>query len=639
MLTNNNFTDLCCRNIIATFQGNVLKAVLPLLLFLCFQNAMIAQNELHIKGAVLKIQKNAIIHVGGDLHIDDNGAGAGNLGQLKNDGTIQVRGDFVFESDNIEQVTDVSSINGIVEMKNYHATWNANTTLDNSAQRITVKDGAIASGAAAFNILQIENEDRSIGSGDEDNYVDIQYTGTGEITVEISEDLVFNNNSRIRTDYDGNFTSDDGNTYSNTLYISNTDADAISGYSTTAGDDVKYVEGRLSREVTGTATYHFPVGLAPGFVDGGTNDGMEAFELDINGAATQTISSYVNDGEQGLATPFLYCDIGQDPGAGSDHFSDCNGGPDGIQDYLFLENKQTHEWIVNSTGGAITSYDIEVFPGPDLDNTAGYANGTCGGTDYYTRFLVKNGLLDAPIISAPHPFNLAHFPDGYAICPPDSLSASNSLTGQTSFSTFRIHSASNNTTLLPVELVSFEANPINNSYIKVSWVTASEVNNDYFEIQRSVDGITWEVLGTEEGHGTTNDVHSYSFDDFNAQRGITYLYRLRQIDFDGTFAFSDIDDATLNAGTAGLEISPVWPNPGIANGTASFTVTSGKDRQFDFTLYDMLGKLVKKGTFAVTGNGVSHLVEIKLQDFTAGNYLLTVWDDEAIHYDKLMVVR
>jgi len=95
-----------------------------------------------------------------------------------------------------------------------------------------------------------------------------------------------------------------------------------------------------------------------------------------------------------------------------------------------------------------------------------------------------------------------------------------------------------NTGTLPVNLLSFDAEKDNGGNL-ISWTTASEINNDYFEIQRSNDGITYEVIATVKGNGTTNQINNYSAFDTRAIDGVVY-YRLKQVDYDGAFQYSKV---------------------------------------------------------------------------------------------------
>ncbi|MDZ7626679.1 MAG: hypothetical protein U5J96_19800 [Ignavibacteriaceae bacterium] len=96
---------------------------------------------------------------------------------------------------------------------------------------------------------------------------------------------------------------------------------------------------------------------------------------------------------------------------------------------------------------------------------------------------------------------------------------------------------------IPVELVSFNTS-VNSNKVMLNWITASEVNNSGFEIEKQVGSqqsevVNWERIGFVEGNGTTTETNYYSFIDEEVSAGI-YKYRLKQIDFDGSFEYSDV---------------------------------------------------------------------------------------------------
>ena len=119
----------------------------------------------------------------------------------------------------------------------------------------------------------------------------------------------------------------------------------------------------------------------------------------------------------------------------------------------------------------------------------------------------------------------------------------------------RIHNQA--VTALPVELMSFSASVTPNQQVQLQWITASEINNHRFEIERSVDGEAWSKIGTIEGHGTTSNHQQYQFIDESPLKGRSY-YRLKQVDLDGTFTYSSIESVSL---VSTEELIAVFPNP------------------------------------------------------------------------------
>jgi hypothetical protein len=113
--------------------------------------------------------------------------------------------------------------------------------------------------------------------------------------------------------------------------------------------------------------------------------------------------------------------------------------------------------------------------------------------------------------------------------------------------------------IIPVELTSFTANVNNNGRVVLNWSTATEINNQIFEIERRSDVGQYTTIGYVEGYGTTTETQEYSYTDKTVGTG-TYFYRLKQIDFSGQFDYSKEIEVEVNSPfTYGLEQN--FPNP------------------------------------------------------------------------------
>ncbi|UII34567.1 DUF2341 domain-containing protein [Fulvivirga ulvae] len=97
---------------------------------------------------------------------------------------------------------------------------------------------------------------------------------------------------------------------------------------------------------------------------------------------------------------------------------------------------------------------------------------------------------------------------------------------------------------LPVEFFDFSARPEGSS-IKLHWITATEINNDYFTVERSVDGIVWQELALEKGAGTSHKLKEYTVYDTRPNPGESY-YRIKQTDYDGSFTYSILQRVNLS---------------------------------------------------------------------------------------------
>lgn len=147
--------------------------------------------------------------------------------------------------------------------------------------------------------------------------------------------------------------------------------------------------------------------------------------------------------------------------------------------------------------------------------------------------------------------------------------------------------------IIPVELVSFNAS-VNINAITLNWLTASEVNNSGFEIERSKvksqnsNEAVWEKIGFVNGNGTTTEIKSYSFIDNNVTAG-TYSYRLKQIDFNGTFEYSNIIEVEVSS-PQNFELSQNYPNPFNPSTTISFSLP--QNVFVILKVYDVIGNEV-----------------------------------------------
>ncbi len=113
--------------------------------------------------------------------------------------------------------------------------------------------------------------------------------------------------------------------------------------------------------------------------------------------------------------------------------------------------------------------------------------------------------------------------------------------------------------IIPVELTSFTGNVNNLGQVVLNWQTATELNNQGFEIERRTESSEFRTIAFVEGAGTVTETRNYSYIDKTADQGINY-YRLKQVDFDGTFAYSDEVEVDA-AGPLSFNLDQNYPNP------------------------------------------------------------------------------
>ncbi len=183
-----------------------------------------------------------------------------------------------------------------------------------------------------------------------------------------------------------------------------------------------------------------------------------------------------------------------------------------------------------------------------------------------------------------------------------------------------------NNNALPVELISFTAS-VNNSIANLRWSTATEVNNFGFEIQRSAEN-NWVKAGFVEGNGTTNKSQNYSFTDNSLTSG-KYSYRLKQIDRDGKFSYSQSVEVTIGQSVKEFALAQNYPNPFNPSTTINYQLPAASS--VTLTVYDAIGKEVttlvnevkEAGSYSVQFNA-SHLSNgIYFYMIKAGNFTST----------------
>jgi hypothetical protein len=140
--------------------------------------------------------------------------------------------------------------------------------------------------------------------------------------------------------------------------------------------------------------------------------------------------------------------------------------------------------------------------------------------------------------------------------------------------------------IVPVELTSFTAAAVGNN-VNLNWTTATETNNQGFHIERS-NGGEFTSVGFVAGHGTTTEIQNYSFVDRNVEVG-SYSYRLKQVDYDGTFEYSDVVEIEI-ATPVEYSLDQNYPNPFNPSTKISFRLAS--DSKVSLKVFDVLGQEV-----------------------------------------------
>lgn len=204
--------------------------------------------------------------------------------------------------------------------------------------------------------------------------------------------------------------------------------------------------------------------------------------------------------------------------------------------------------------------------------------------------------------------------------------------GLTTFGGFA--SAGNGPSPLPVELLYFHAERSGEKDVLCTWETATEINNDHFEVEvaRERGGeILFETIGVVQGNGTTSQSHLYTFIDENPSSGKNY-YRLRQVDFDGTAGYSKMVVVQFNSSRK-FEVIATSPNPFSSNPTMYVQTANGGP--LSIRVENSLGQIVFQQEL-VLGKGSSSLTLQLPASLSTGLYFVRSFFDEEQQVNRLL---
>ncbi len=171
--------------------------------------------------------------------------------------------------------------------------------------------------------------------------------------------------------------------------------------------------------------------------------------------------------------------------------------------------------------------------------------------------------------------------------------------------------------IVPVELTSFTA-AVNERNVTLNWTTATETNNQGFEIERN-SGNGFAKIGYVAGFGTSSETHNYSFVDQSLNEG-TYSYRLKQVDYDGTFEYSDVVEVDVTAPKV-FALEQNYPNPFNPGTKINFNLAA--DSKVNLTVFDVLGQEVAN---LISGNlaAGSHEINFNASNINSGVYFYRI---------------
>jgi hypothetical protein len=299
-----------------------------------------------------------------------------------------------------------------------------------------------------------------------------------------------------------------------------------------------------------------------------------------------------------------------------------NNAPEGAPPSGFAD-LSAYRWVVEQVDGSLTFGDQTEFR---IDASAPEALGISdeGGDGF------EDDIANVTVLRRPTPGEgdfSTELTTTY-----DSAEEVLVATGFTGFSEFVLAST---TEPLPVELSAFDAQATGEA-VSLTWHTASETNNAGFEVQRR-SGRQWEALTFVEGAGTTARPHAYRFRDAAPPFADSLVYRLKQIDTDGTSAFSP--EVVVRRGPgAEVQLAAPFPNPTRQQATVRYVVPEGSAQPVRLTVYNVLGQRVATLVDETKAPGRETLT-VDTARWSSGVYFLRLQVGETMRSQRVTVVR
>ncbi len=375
------------------------------------------------------------------------------------------------------------------------------------------------------------------------------------------------------------------NTSGSKLILTNTTAANLSGFG-----NASYVSGNLRRYIANnTSTYAFPVG-----------NNTNYYRADIKNNNLNGIT-YIDANYSNL-----------------DRHDDADMNVnDGVE--LTYISVASNMWTIDpNTTPSSGSYDIYLYTG----NISGLSNNEFSvikrptGSPDATAWTTGGGTINGAGGDG------RKVADGYAL-----------RMGLTSFSEFGIGSTQAGNPL-PIQLVSFTAKLNRSGLVELTWVTATEVNNDFFSVERSIDGINFEEILQVKGAGNTNRTLSYKAVDGNPLTGVSY-YKLKQTDYDGTFTYSNVVSVTNNGIATSVPANVNWtvfPNPAFAGGLMNVTA-DGATSKIKVAVYDATTGSIVAETISANEQAAVELNE----NLKSGIYIVNIHEGGNITSKRIIV--
>ncbi len=390
----------------------------------------------------------------------------------------------------------------------------------------------------------------------------------------INNSVAVNNNVTLLSDItvNGVLTFSNGNinaaTNNHTVIISATGS--VAG----AAQGTGWVNGNLQMPIPGSGLTNFDIGDPAIYAP---------INLNLVGASASSITAYT-----------LPTNSSNDPGPGY---------PSGIDQTQHV----LRYWRMTNNGVILTSYDANFnFAASDIVGNPG------NWVNYVVRAYDPALLAWSFIIAGARS--------------PSSTQASVLTSFGTPFSDFEI--GIDSSILLPISLLSFTA-IVEDHDVLLNWSTASEINNNYFTVEKAADESNFSTVGKINGAGNSTDLRNYSLVDPSPYPGVSY-YRLKQTDYDGKFTYSQLEAVDFNKNNSG-EVT-IFPNP--ASDKIYFSTSQADHSTFTLHIFDMKGSEAIAPASIIFSDG--NFVSVDVSSLAEGVYTIQLISDKHLQQEKFI---
>ena len=435
----------------------------------------------------------------------------------------------------------------------------------------------------------------------------VEFSGTAEQSItstatENFENIIVNNTSAtgivINNDIEveGTLTLTDGVITTSTNKVNVSNSNATTGIS--GATNASFINGNLQRAITSnTNTYSFPVG---------------------DGTATTNFkkADFVNNSLTGLTS--LTVNVASESESGNNIDTRLAINQDGTPLNNIMESAI---WTIEPQGGwswSSGSYGINLYVA-NTGLSASDDNKFCP----VKRANTSSDYADwSTFVTAESTTIPAFDADGRI------YSGGAGYAQRAGYKSFSKHAIAKGDVVLPIELVYFKASLLDKKVL-IEWETASEINNDYFTIERSMDGISFNSFSIVDGAGNSNSTLNYSAIDNNPLNGISY-YRLKQTDFDGKYSYSNIVSVYIENQEI---IQNLWYNKD--DNKINIEINSTYSSEYIITAYDICGKqIINKKAFI---DGKMNL-KINTDNIPSGIYTISIISDYCNFNKKIVII-